>query len=52
MTRKAKITVTVLLIIAISVAIGFIYDAVMNAFEKKEYPVKYYLYAIKMTVFP
>ena len=41
MTRKTKITVTVLLIIAISVAVGFIYDAIMNAFENKEYPKKY-----------
>lgn len=43
MTRKAKITVTVLLIIAVSIAIGFIYDAIMNAFESKEYPKKHEL---------
>ncbi len=41
MTRKTKITVTVLLIIAISIAVGFIYDAIMNAFENKEYPKKH-----------
>ena len=41
MTRKTKITVTVLVIIALSIAIGFIYDAIMNAFENKEYPKKY-----------
>ena len=41
MTRKTKITVTVLIIIVLSVVVGFVYDAIMSAFESKEYPKKF-----------
>ena len=41
MTRKSKLTATVLSVIIISVLIGFIYDAIMTGVEKREYQIKY-----------
>jgi len=41
MNRKSKLTFTVLSVIIISVLLGFLYDIIMTAFEKREYPIKY-----------
>ncbi len=41
MSRKTKITLTVITVILAAVLIGFIYDAIMTAVEKRNYPQKY-----------
>ena len=41
MSRKTKITLTVIAVILAAVLIGFIYDAIMTAVEKRNYPQKY-----------
>ena len=41
MPGKKKIIIAVVCIIVVSVAIGFIYDSVMNRAEAKDYPRKY-----------
>ena len=41
MPGKKKIIIAVVCIIVASVAIGFIYDSVMNRAEAKDYPRKY-----------
>ena len=41
MTRKSRLTVTILSVIIISVLLGFLYDVIMTAFEKREYPQEY-----------
>ena len=46
MQGKKKIIIAVVCIIVASVAIGFIYDAAMNHYEKKDYPQKYSEYVV------
>jgi len=41
MNRKSKLTFTVLSVIIISVLLGFLYDIIMTAFEKREYKLEY-----------
>lgn len=41
MNRKSKLTVTILSVIIIAVLLGFLYDAIMTAVEKREYPVEF-----------
>lgn len=47
MQGKKKIIIAIVCIIVASVAIGFIYDATMNHFEKSDYPQKYSEYVEK-----
>ena len=47
MEGKKKIIIAVVCIIVASVAIGFIYDAVMNRAEAKDYPREYSEYVEK-----
>ena len=41
MDRKSKLTLKILSVIIIAVLLGFLYDVIMTAFEKREYQIEY-----------